>query len=601
MNLKLTPSPSKVVLSRGVGAIADPSIRPRPAAVRRRQKGISLLARGTAPIWLSGGAMSICLVMIGSLLAFILFQGVLTFWPIPIVKIATVTGATFMGEVTRDDTYRPEPAVIERLPEAVQAEVRKMLAESDGVSHRRLLRTGNYELTNEHFTWVSDFEIAPGGETRPPWALILERQAWGRFYGEPKAFLIDSAPAATDPEKIWSHFEKHHPESRRRWSSARNLEKHAIGEINYRLEQSRLKLREVELRIGRDSERWREQARIHSATEADLQKESENIQSSIQTLRKENARFQLQVVTADGREKTLTIDEIVRGYPANRIGILDKWRIYLSRWWEFLYGDPREANSEGGVFPAIFGTVVMTLLMSIAVVPFGVLAALYLREYAKSGPLVSSVRIAINNLAGVPSIVFGVFGLGFFSYIIGARIDDLFFSAKLPSPTFGTGGILWASLTLALLTLPVVIVATEEALAAVPSSMREGSYACGASKWQTIRRIVLPRAMPGVMTGMILAMARGAGEVAPLMLVGAVKLAPELPIDTIFPYVHLERSFMHLGFHIYDLGFQSQNSEAAKPMVLTTTLLLIVIIFFLNTLGVYLRSRLRRKFASSVF
>jgi len=240
-------------------------------------------------------------------------------------------------------------------------------------------------------------------------------------------------------------------------------------------------------------------------------------------------------------------------------------------------------------------------LMSIAVVPFGVLAALYLREYAKSGPLVSSVRIAINNLAGVPSIVFGVFGLGFFSYIIGARIDDLFFSAKLPSPTFGTGGILWASLTLALLTLPVVIVATEEALAAVPSSMREGSYACGASKWQTIRRIVLPRAMPGVMTGMILAMARGAGEVAPLMLVGAVKLAPELPIDTIFPYVHLERSFMHLGFHIYDLGFQSQNSEAAKPMVLTTTLLLIVIIFFLNTLGVYLRSRLRRKFASSVF
>jgi phosphate transport system permease protein len=601
MNMKLTPSPSNVVLSSDVGAIADPSIRPRPAAVRRRPKGISLLARGTAPIWLSGGAMTICLVMIGGLLAFILFQGVLTFWPIPIVKIATVTGATFMGEVTRDDTYRPEPTVIERLPEAVQAEVRKMLAESDGVSHRHLLRTGNYELTNEHFTWVSDFEIAPGSETRPPWALIFERQAWGRFYGEPKAFLIDSVPAATDPEKIWRHFERHHPESRRRWSNARNLEKHAIGEINYRLEQSRLGLREVELRFGRDSERWREQARIRSATEADLQKESENIQRAIRELRKENARFQLQVLTADGREKTLTIEEIVRGYPANRIGILDKWRIYLSRWWEFLSVDPREANSEGGVFPAIFGTVVMTLLMSIAVVPFGVLAALYLREYAKSGPLVSSVRIAINNLAGVPSIVFGVFGLGFFSYIIGARIDELFFSAKLPSPTFGTGGILWASLTLALLTLPVVIVSTEEALAAVPSSMREGSYACGASKWQTIRRIVLPRAMPGVMTGMILAMARGAGEVAPLMLVGAVKLAPELPIDAIFPYVHLERSFMHLGFHIYDLGFQSQNSEAAKPMVLTTTLLLIVIIFFLNTLGVYLRSRLRRKFASSVF
>ncbi len=601
MNRKLTSSPSQGSLGAGAAATAEPSIQPSTPAVRRRPKGISLLARGTAPVWLTGGAMSVCLMMIGGLLAFIFFQGVLTFWPVPIVKITTVGGATFLGEVTRDDTYRPEPTVLEKLPEAVQAEVRRMLAESEGVSHRRLLRTGNYELTNEHFTWVSDFEIASGGETLPPWALVFERQAWGRFYGEPKAFWIDSVPVATAPEEIWSYFERYHPESRHRWSQAKNLEKHAIGEINYRLEQSRLKLREVELRFGKDSDRWREQQRIHAAAETELQKEFESIQQTIQKLRQENSRFKIQVVTADGREKSLAIDEIVRGYPANRIGTLEKWRIYLSRWWEFLYDDPREANSEGGVFPAIFGTVVMTLLMSLAVVPFGVLAALYLREYAKSGPLVSSVRIAINNLAGVPSIVFGVFGLGFFSYIIGARIDDLFFPAKLPSPTFGTGGILWASLTLALLTLPVVIVATEEALAAVPSSMREGSYACGASKWQTIRRIVLPRAMPGVMTGMILAMARGAGEVAPLMLVGAVKLAPELPIDSIFPYVHLERSFMHLGFHIYDLGFQSQNSEAAKPMVLTTTLLLIVIIFFLNALGVYLRSRLRRKFASSVF
>jgi phosphate transport system permease protein len=583
---------------------ANPSpgaVTPLPEAPRRRPKGISLLARGTAPVWLSGGAMIVCLAMIAALLAFILFQGILTFWPQPLVSVRTVSGASVMGEVTRDDSYRPETQIIDNLPAEVQAAVRQMLVENDGVAHRRLIRTGNYELTNEHFTWVSDFEIGPEGETRPPWALTLERQAWGRFYGEPTAFLIDSAAVASDPAAVWSLFEKHHPEARSRWSQARSLEKHAIGDVNYRLEQSRLHLREIELRYGKQSDPWREQSRIHAATEAGLQKEFENIQRSIQELRKENARFRIQVRTADGQEKSLALDEIVRGYPANRLGALDKWRIYFSRWWEFLYDDPREANSEGGVFPAIFGTVVMTLLMSIAVVPFGVLAALYLREYAKSGPLVSSVRIAINNLAGVPSIVFGVFGLGFFSYIIGARIDDLFFTAKLPSPTFGTGGILWAALTLALLTLPVVIVATEEALAAVPSSMREGSYACGASKWQTIRRIVLPRAMPGVMTGMILAMARGAGEVAPLMLVGAVKLAPELPIDAHFPYVHLERSFMHLGFYIYDLGFQSQNSEAAKPMVLTTTLLLIVIIFFLNTIGVYLRSRLRRKFASSVF
>jgi phosphate transport system permease protein len=243
----------------------------------------------------------------------------------------------------------------------------------------------------------------------------------------------------------------------------------------------------------------------------------------------------------------------------------------------------------------------MTLLMSIAVVPFGVLAALYLREYAKAGAVVSAVRIAINNLAGVPSIVFGVFGLGFFCYIMGASIDNALFAERLPNPTFGKGGVLWASLTLALLTLPVVVVATEEALAAVPRSMREGSYACGASKWQTIRRIVLPRAMPGIMTGFILAIARGAGEVAPLMLVGAVKLAPALPVDAVAPYVHAERSFMHLGFHIYDVGFQSQNSEAAKPMVFTTTLLLIAIIALLNLVAIQARTRLRRKFVGGTF
>jgi ABC-type phosphate transport system permease subunit len=320
----------------------------------------------------------------------------------------------------------------------------------------------------------------------------------------------------------------------------------------------------------------------------------------------------------------------------------------------------------------------MTIIMSLAVVPFGVVAALYLREYAKSGPIVSAVRIAINNLAGVPSIVFGVFGLGFFCYIIGAYIDggptnagfaplpattwyvclgvlavlsvaaffvgllslsgptgpkstlrrvagvlsillwiatfaaflsvlvgnpyfNGFYEANLPNPYWGKGGVLWAALTLALMTLPVVIVATEETLAAVPNSMREGSYGCGASKWQTIRRVVLPQALPGIMTGMILAMARGAGEVAPLMLVGAVKLAPELPVDGVFPFVHGNRSFMHLGFHIFDLGFQSQNSEAAKPMVYTTTLLLIVIITVLNVVAIWLRSYLRKRFTVGQF
>ena len=314
----------------------------------------------------------------------------------------------------------------------------------------------------------------------------------------------------------------------------------------------------------------------------------------------EAARYRLVVKRADGSEEEVAVGDVVRALPANQLGFFAKVGAYLSRWGEFLGGDPRKSNSEGGVFPAIIGTVTMTLVMCVFVVPFGVLAALYMREYAKAGPVISAVRIAVNNLAGVPSIVFGIFGLGFFCYIVGVRVDDLFYRAD-PDPTFGKGGLLWAAATLALLTLPVVIVATEEALAAVPSSMREGSYACGASRWQTIRRIVLPRALPGIMTGSILSMARGAGEVAPLMLVGAVKFTDKSPVDMLAPFVHLDRSFMHLGFHIYDVGFQSQNSEAGKPMVFTTTLLLITIVALLNIIAVWLRSRLRKRFVTGEF
>jgi len=303
----------------------------------------------------------------------------------------------------------------------------------------------------------------------------------------------------------------------------------------------------------------------------------------------------------NGREKQVALSDVTRYYAANDLGALGALRVYLGRWKEFLTEEPREANTEGGVLPAIFGTAAMTLLMVVVVAPFGVVTALYLREYARQGRLVSVVRISVNNLAGVPSIVYGVFGLGFFAYTVGARFDQLFFPERLPSPTFGTGGLLWAALTLALLTVPVVIVATEEALAAVPRSVREGSLACGASKWQTIRRVVLPQALPGIMTGLILAMARGAGEVAPLMLVGVVKLAPELPVDGIFPFVHLERSFMHLGFHIYDVGFQSRNSEAGKPMVSATTLLLITLIALMNATAIVVRARLKRRFAGSQF
>ncbi len=190
----------------------------------------------------------------------------------------------------------------------------------------------------------------------------------------------------------------------------------------------------------------------------------------------------------------------------------------------------------------------MVLVMSVLVVPLGVVTALYLREYARQGWLVRAVRVAVNNLAGVPSIVFGVFGLGFFVYGLGGSIDQLFFADRLPTPTYGTGGILWASLTLALLTVPVVVVATEEALGAVARSQREASLAMGATKWQTLWNVVIPGATPGILTGLILAIARGAGEVAPLMLTGVVKLAPSMPLDGTFPFLHLDRKFMHLGF-----------------------------------------------------
>jgi phosphate transport system permease protein len=211
------------------------------------------------------------------------------------------------------------------------------------------------------------------------------------------------------------------------------------------------------------------------------------------------------LVTATGEEKELPAADVFRAYRANELSTFGRVRIYASRLWEFVSGEPRESNTEGGIFPAIFGTVMMVLLMSIIAVPFGVLAALYLREYARQGVMVRLVRIAVNNLAGVPSIVFGVFGLGVFVYLVGGSIDQALFSESLRTPTFGTGGILWASLTLGLLTVPVVIVASEEALGAVPRSMREASLATGATKFQTIMRVVLPAAAPGVLTGLILA------------------------------------------------------------------------------------------------
>ena len=275
--------------------------------------------------------------------------------------------------------------------------------------------------------------------------------------------------------------------------------------------------------------------------------------------------------------------------------------VYAGRLWEFLSGDPRESNTEGGIFPAIFGTVMMVVLMSMLAVPFGVLAALYLREYAKQGLLVRLVRIAVNNLAGVPSIVFGVFGLGFFVYFVGGSIDQAFFPERLPTPTFGTGGILWASLTLGLLTVPVVIVASEEALAAVPRSMREASLATGATKFQTILRVVLPAAAPGILTGLILAMARGAGEVAPLMITGVVKLAPDLPLDAVRRSCTSSASSCISAITSMTSGFRARTSKPPSRWSTPRRFCCCSSSWRLNLTAIVVRNHLRKRYQTSAF
>jgi phosphate transport system permease protein len=554
----------------------------------------NLTARGEPMVWLMGGGLAVATLMIVGLLLLVLVNGTATFWPKPLKKVTTADGKQLLGEISRVETYRVAAAALEGLP----AEIAQKIRDNDMQARRELLRTGNYDLYGDDFKWVSLHEVTKT-ET-PDNAWLLERREWGPFIGIIKEVRVDGKAVATGDD-VRTKFNELHGLARDRWRQIRRLEKKDLGAIHSELEQQRLNLRKVELKRGKESAEYKNAVDSFARREAELKARYAELEKKIKTIRDEDARFTLLLAEVGGREKEQKISEMVRGYPANALSFGQQLGIYASRWWEFLTDEPREANTEGGVLPAIFGTVMMTLVMSLVVAPFGVIAALYLREYAKQGPLLSAVRIAVNNLAGVPSIVFGVFGLGFFCYIVGGTIDSIFYPERLPAPTYGTGGLLWASLTLALLTVPVVIVSTEEALAAVPSSMREGSYACGASKWQTIRRIVLPRAMPGVMTGLILAMARGAGEVAPLMITGVVKLAPELPVDGHAPFLHFERSFMHLGFHIFDVGFQSRNAEAGKPMVFTTTLLLIALITVLNLSAIYIRNRLTKRYVGAQF
>lgn len=256
--------------------------------------------------------------------------------------------------------------------------------------------------------------------------------------------------------------------------------------------------------------------------------------------------------------------------------------------WDFVTSPPEQGMEAGGIFPAIFGTVALVLIMTIAVVPVGVLTAIYLHEYTRPDSLITrAIRLAVNNLAGVPSIVFGLFGLGFFIGFVGGGLDSIFYS-DAGGPVWGQPAIVWAALTLSVLTLPVVIVATEEALRAIPREMKEASYALGATRLQTIRRVILPQALPGIMTGAILAISRGAGEVAPIMFTGAAYYLPYLPSK-------LNDQFMELGYHIYVMATQSPDIEATKPILYGTVLVLLVLTFMLNFTAILLRSRIRSK------
>ncbi len=543
---------------------------------------------GSPWVWLTAGTVSLSLLMVFGLVLLIAVNGMGHFWPARIAAIdyrePDGTQIKVAGEVVDG----------EEVPAARLAENGYRLPDGVVSGERLLIKTGNRDVYGLDFRWIA----APGIERidYPAALLSVEREEWGNAYGYLVGIREDDRAITTSDADGPPHTEVPARLDRKQALEEQigTLNDH-IGAVNHAIEQLRLEGRELELRGEPDPNALQAIKEERLALEAEYQR----LGAELGALAHEIQRDALQLRLAGGEDLTIPLAKVVRVYRPNDMGTLAKLGHYLTKLAEFVTDGPREANTEGGIFPAIFGTVLMVLIMSLLVAPFGIVAAVYLREYAKQGPLTRTIRIAVNNLAGVPSIVYGVFGLGFFVYFVGANIDRLFFPEALPAPTFGTPGLLWASLTLAILTVPVVIVATEEGLARIPVAIREGSLALGATRAETLWRIVLPMASPALMTGLILAVARAAGEVAPLMMVGVVKLAPSLAMDGNFPFLHLDRKIMHLGFHIYDVGFQSPNIEAARPLVYATALLLVCIVVVLNLAAIRIRNQLREKYRAS--
>lgn len=610
--------------------------------------------KGEVKVWLTAVGLAAGLIMIVGLLLLILWNGLVVFWPKPVYEFSIEEAGGNTSKVAG---------------EIVKTQIRRTTDGSEPKEEVQIF-VGNKDAYGLGFRFVDAGAIKE--KSLPKELVIAERMEYGDsiFFPLGLDFADGRKIEASTPE-FGAAFKQAVHDANDRRDEILKIEKTKIGKINSKMREAEFSISRLE--SGADAADKQAKIDEKKAQIAEWQKEYETLAVEARKLRERQSADKLRYRLATGEERTQSTGDFVHYYHPNDLSLFGKIGVFAHHFFEFITGEPREANTEGGIFPAIFGTFVMTILMAVLVSPFGVIAAIYLREYAAQGLMVRIVRICVNNLAGVPSIVFGVFGLGFFIYGVGAFIDGGpktplppvlwypcgiafilstigaillamkfgstnpnvpkpplpiriakpglavaavvfglltlawnpyfhgFFSDALPNPTFGTGGLLWASLTLALMTLPVVIVATEEAIAAVPRGVREAALACGASKWQTIQRVVLPSALPGVMTGVILAMARGAGEVAPLMITGVVKLAPSLPLDLTAPFIHADRKFMHLGFHIYDLGFQSPDSEAAKPMVFATTLFLILLVVVMNLTAIRIRTRLKKKYQASAF
>ncbi len=536
---------------------------------------------GTPWIWMTGGAVSLSLIAVLGLLTLIGWRGLVYFWPHPIYQWDLEekgVKSTLIGE--QHDTELVPVARLRATGLELKGEEREVL-------ERYLVKTGNREYVPLDFRWILETDIRE--RSQPKELAVLERTTNGNFYGYIEQIKEQGKPVTGD---LHSELQQRIERVAGINAQVRKLQKSDIGAINYQLEKLRLKERRLEL----DNALTAEAKAQLAADRKQLNDEYEVLEKQLYSLRDETSRDVLVVRDMRGQQVTIPLANVLDVCWPNNMSLIAKIGYWFHQIGKFVSSDPREANTEGGVFPAIFGTVFMVLLMTVIVTPLGVVAAVYLHEYAGKNALTRFIRIAVINLAGVPSIVYGVFGLGFFVYMLGGSIDKLFYPEALPSPTFGSPGVIWSAITLAILTLPVVIVSTEEGLSRIPSAVRHGSLALGATKAETLWRIVLPMASPAIMTGLILAIARAAGEVAPLMLVGAVKLAPTLPMDGNFPYLHVERKFMHLGFHIFDVGFQSPNVEAARPLVYATSFLLVTVIVGLNLTAISIRNHLREKY-----